>query len=182
MRSMIILGFHRSLAFGALAVSGCQLDTGPQPKEPEPVVLFDCSDGNDRIRLLGRNNDYLAVEKRLDKVGAVTMETFMWDEIRSVRVTGQQGGHQSHIRFSDRLDHFILFEGSNGELADRPGETYAGATILSASDPDQPRLQISCEATELNRGVVEAVRSWEIERGRPEPQAEEPGSPFDGWF
>lgn len=104
------------------------------------------------------------------------------DNIRIGQVIGQKGGHQTHVRLSDESSHYILFEGSNGELTEQPGLTYAGAAILPVSSEDTPRLQFSCEATELNRGVVEAVRSWEIERGRPAPQNEEPGSRFDGWF
>src|SRR5690606_13624858 len=57
-----------------------------------------------------------------------------WSNIRLGFVNGQQGGHQSHIRFTRGDTHYVVFEGANGQATTRPGFTYSGIAIVAGPD------------------------------------------------
>lgn len=147
---------------------------------PEPEVLFECRDDAWSVTLIGTEDGRLLLETRPQGAGIGNVAS-SWDEVREGYVVGQQGGHQSHIRLYDGLRQIILFEGEDGQLANNPGRTYAGALTITERNPQQD-FAIACTADETNVGLVANVRRWAESSGAKLPQPEEDGSPFDAWF
>ena len=147
------------------------------------LVLFDCASAEQRFILHGSPGGNLSLEIAERRDGALGISTWRdgWSEIRTGYVIGQQGGHQSHLRLSDGSDHFILFEGENGQLSDTPGETYAGVSLVEDAG-GEPASLVSCEASPANRSVIANVRGLRARAGLPELAGEETGGSFDGWF
>ena len=145
-----------------------------------PQTLFECSDQRWRVSLLGTDDGRLVLLTAPHGRGMGNAQS-AWDEVRQGYVVGQQGGHQSHIRLYDGVRHIILFEGEDGQLADRPGRTYAGAVTQTARDPQQD-FSVVCAADAINGALVENLIDWAERTGVPRPEAEEPDSPFNGWF
>lgn len=102
-----------------------------------------------------------------------------WSNVRLGRVTGQQGGHQSHVRFSNGDTHYIVFEGADGQLSRRPGYSYSGIAVV-AGERELARLECRGAAA-IASGMTEAVRALAPVplRGRLDETRE---SFFDGWF
>ena len=150
--------------------------------QPEPIVLFDCASDAHRVRLLGRYGGELVLESWDAKFPSITVEDTMWADVRSGRVIGQQGGHQSHVRLNGRGTQYILFEGQDGQLADDPGRAYAGVLKFEGQSADEPVSEIACSATDLNRNVADEVRDYRRKNGKPVPAEEDPDGPFDAWF
>ncbi len=85
-------------------------------------------------------------------------------------VVGQGGGRQEHFRFTNGDTQYIVYRGTNGRLADRPGRSYSGLTVMRGSRTISNR---QCSAAQVNSG-------WEsyAQSARQEPE----GSLYDGWF
>jgi hypothetical protein len=147
-------------------------------------VLFDCASPEYRYILHGSPDRELSLEISDKSDGPIGVSTWRgrWTDMRTGYVTGQQGGHQRHLRLSDRAGHFILYEGENGELAEVPGQTYAGVSLLEGAGEGEPVNLASCEASAANRSVVQSVRDLRARAGLPELPEEEPDGPFDAWF
>ena len=96
--------------------------------------------------------------------------------------TGQQGGHQSHLRLFDGNRHYVFFEGNNGALSETPGVTYAGVSLMEAGGSAEEVTLASCEADETNSSLLESVRRLREGAGLPALATEDAGGPFDGWF
>lgn len=94
-------------------------------------------------------------------------------------VTGQQGGRQRHVRFTSGVTHYVVFEGVDGQLADRPGRTYSGIAVLSA-DREQATLSCRGGATITPGFTVSVIAQAPAERRT--ALEETPGGPFDAWF
>ena len=105
-----------------------------------------------------------------------------WTETRTGRVVGQLGGHQSHVRLYDGQRNIIFYEGLDGELADRPGRTYAGVVEVGPSGMEEPKALAECEASATNRALLDNVRTARETAGKPPFPEEDAGSAFDGWF
>ena len=116
--------------------------------------------------------------------GKVGVSTWLhsWSDIRTGYVTGQQGGHQSHLRLFDGERHFVLYEGENGRLSDVPGATYAGVALMGGGLNAEPEELAACEASPTNRALLENVRKVRAVAEASELADEEVGGPFDMWF
>ena len=160
-----------------LALSACT-----EPEAPD-FVLFDCASAKQRYILHGAPDGSLSLEiaEELDSPLGVSTWRGRWTAIRSGHVTGQQGGHQRHLRLSDREGHFILYEGENGALSDAPGKTYAGVSWVEGNG-GEPVSLASCEASPTNRSVVENVNDLRVRAEIPQLAQEELDGPFDAWF
>lgn len=157
--------------------------------DPAPVAarnvaetLFHCRDDMWDVRLLGAPDGKLVLVTNPHAMeGATAGANSNWQDIREGYLVGQQGGHQGHIRLYDGHRQIILFEGMDGDLADRPGRTYAGALTQTDANPAQD-FRVECEAGETNRQLTENLRDWAERTGGPAPVPEDAGGPFDGWF
>ncbi|ANU06500.1 hypothetical protein [Paraurantiacibacter namhicola] len=163
------------MAIGALAAT-------PAGASKTPQVLFECKDADWSVRLLGTGDGKLVlITSRLSGPPSTAGVTSSWREVREGRVTGQEGGHQSHLRLHDGYRQIILFEGRSGNLSDNPGETHAGAMTFTQRNPAQD-LRVTCEADETNAKLVENTVKWAEQTGGPVPQPEDEGGEFDAWF
>ncbi|HTN15831.1 MAG TPA: hypothetical protein VL094_13600 [Sphingomonadaceae bacterium] len=167
----------------SLAVLAFSLAVSAGEGEPSPL-LFDCAGETGRYRLFGSGEGNFALEIEEAREGPTGVSTWLlqWTEARTGYVIGQQGGHQSHLRLTDGLAHYIFFEGVNGQLSGAPGVTYAGIVRVDGSGDSQPVSLASCEANETNRNLLENVQRERVDAGLPELATEDVDGPFDGWF
>ncbi len=161
-----------------IGLTGCATVDGTA----ESHILFNCQDKNWSVQLIGTDSGQLVLTtKPLSDSPITGNSTSNWQEIRSGHVTGQEGGHQRHIRLFDGRRHTILFEGRNGQLSDDPGRTYAGVASFEPSDP-QRSFAVNCAADTHNANVAENVRAWLLGAGLPAPIEEVEGGEFDAWY
>ncbi|HKX88091.1 MAG TPA: hypothetical protein VJM13_02690 [Sphingopyxis sp.] len=104
-----------------------------------------------------------------------------WSNVRLGFVTGQQGGHQSHIRFTRGDTHYIVFEGANGQAAINPGHSYSGIAIVAGADGGKELGRLDCGNGQDASAMAEAVRNRAPAMLR-ERLDETTDGPFDGWF
>jgi hypothetical protein len=99
------------------------------------------------------------------------------DDNRNVHfgsVIGQGGGSEQHLRFTNNGTHYVVYSGTNGNLADRPGRTYSGLNVwrgrrlVSSRQCDRPTVGQNGAAFPPNANI-----------GIPR---EPVGGPFDGWM
>ncbi len=107
-----------------------------------------------------------------------------WSNVRIGSVVGQGGGHQSHVRFTSGDRHYIIYEGENGTLAERPGVRHSGVYIGSGADAGNEVAHHQCRGSPVLLGnwrdmVQDHAPPALLEAGILE---EEPGGPFDAWF
>lgn len=145
------------------------------------ATLFACT-GTDGSARLSVDGDRLVLVTQAGGSSRTVTTDAGWTNLHFGRVVGQQGGHQTHVRLTDDTGEYILFEGLDGQLADRPGRTYAGLSaelrVGNASG-----LTVECTpASDVNRQVVSAVAAAAERASKPVPQDEPEGSPYDGWF
>ena len=107
-----------------------------------------------------------------------------WSNVRIGMVTGQGGGHQSHVRFTSGDRHYIVYEGEDGTLADTPGRRYSGIYVGDGADAGREVANRQC------RGNSVLLGNWIGMAHDHAPPAlresgvlhEEEGGPFDAWF
>ncbi len=104
-----------------------------------------------------------------------------WSNVRLGFVTGQQGGHQSHIRFSRGDTHYVVFEGANGQAATNPGYSYSGIAIVAGADAGKTLGRLDCGNGLDASAMAEAARDRAPAALR-ERLNETTDGPFDGWF
>jgi hypothetical protein len=104
-----------------------------------------------------------------------------WSNVRLGFVNGQQGGHQSHIRFTRGDTHYVVFEGANGQATTRPGFTYSGIAIVAGPDGGKSLGRLECGNGLDASAMAEAVRDRAPAALR-EQLNETLDGPFDGWF
>lgn len=148
---------------------------------PSDQVLFRCSDDAWNVTLYGTGDGRLLLETRSTGAGNIGNVASSWDEVREGYVRGQGGGHQRHLRLFDGFRQIILFAGEDGELADQPGRTYAGALTITERNPQQD-FAVTCMTDETNAALLDNVRAWAERTGAKTPVPEEEGGPFDAWF
>lgn len=167
----------------ALALSASLAGAAPAAAAGQGVeTLFACEDAEWAVTLLGTEDGRLLLVTNPKALpGARANYASTWEEIREGRVIGQQGGRQSHIRLFDGIRQIVLFEGVDGELADEPGRTYAGAFTQTEKNPEQD-FAIDCEASETNAALARNLTRWAGETGTLPPLPEPEDGPFDGWF
>ena len=107
-----------------------------------------------------------------------------WSNIFVGAVTGQMGGHQSHVRFARGDHHYILFEGVDGAAARNPGREYSGIHVASGADGARQLAHLECRGRPILLGDFTSVLADHAppavrDRG---VQVETPGGPFDAWF
>jgi hypothetical protein len=105
-----------------------------------------------------------------------------WSNVRIGMVTGQQGGSQHHIRFTQGDSHYIVFHGVDGQLADRPGRTYSGVVQVLGPEGEWEGNSWDCKRRAAIHPDFEdtvAALAPEALRGS---LIETEGSAFDGWF
>lgn len=158
--------------------------TGGAAHRAEPPPLFDCKGTAARYFLRSSDDGSLLVEIEAPNARAPGVSTRLegWTEIRTGRVVGQQGGHQSHVRLYDGQRNIIFYEGLDGELAARPGRTYAGVVEVGPSGTEEPETLAECRASATNRALLDNVRTARDAAGKPAFPEEDEGSAFDGWF
>ena len=163
-----------------LALSACGGAVGQTPE----TAIFDCDGGKYRYRVHDSGDGNLALEIEDRRPGPVGVSTYLldWSDMRTGYVTGQQGGHQSHLRLFDGDRHYVLFEGNNGALSESPGASYAGVSLIEEGGSAEEVTLASCDASETNSSLLESVRRLREAAGLPALAIEEAGSPFDGWF
>jgi hypothetical protein len=153
-------------------------------ERPWPPPLFDCAGKGERYVLRSLEDGDLVLEIEEATQGKVGVSTWLhsWSDIRTGYVTGQQGGHQGHLRLFDGKQHLVLYEGVNGRLSDVPGAAYAGVALVDGGSNSEPEELVACEASETNRTLLENVRKVRADAEAPELADEEAGGPFDVWF
>jgi hypothetical protein len=104
-----------------------------------------------------------------------------WSNVRLGFVTGQQGGHQSHIRFTRGDTHYIVFEGANGQAAVNPGHSYSGIAIVAGPDGGKALGRLDCGNGTDASAMADAARDRAPAALR-EQLNETLNGPFDGWF
>lgn len=100
-----------------------------------------------------------------------------WSNVHTGQVRGQgAGGWQEHVRFSTGATHYIVFRGTDGALASRPGRSYSG---IAVQGPGVDRTLACPGGARIAPSLVEAV----TERAPPEAElGEAADGPFDAWF
>ncbi len=105
-----------------------------------------------------------------------------WSNVRIGMVTGQQGGSQHHIRFTQGDSHYIVYHGVDGQLADRPGRTYSGVTQVLGPNGEWEGNSWNCKrGAQIDPGFEDTVAAMVPEVLRP-GLIETRGGAFDGWF
>lgn len=116
--------------------------------------------------------------------GKVGVSTWLhaWTDVRTGWVGGQQGGHQSHVRLNDGQRNYVLYEGEDGSLAERPGRTCAGVVVVGRDDIGNIEVVADCEASGTNRALLDNLRKMRDAAGQPDLPEEVENGPFDAWF
>lgn len=102
--------------------------------------------------------------------------------IRLGHVTGQGGGHQTHVRFSRGDTHYIVYEGANGSLAVDPGHLYSGIAVLQGADGGRELATLACHAKAMQHPDFADELAGYLPSADPEHLAEQTDGPFDAWF
>jgi len=105
-----------------------------------------------------------------------------WDNVRIGLVTGQGGGSQHHIRFTLGDSHYVVFHGIDGQLADRPGRTYSGVSVVSGPVGEREGAVLDCRrGARIDPRFEDSLAAHAPEAVR--DRLEEPaGSAFDRWY
>lgn len=162
----------------AIMLTGCVSDP------PLPAPLFDCKGKEERYILRALDDGALALEIQAPPKGNIGTSTHLvnWTEIRTGFVTGQQGGHQGHVRLSDGPRHFVLYEGRNGQLSNSPGKSYAGVALVTGNTDSEPQTLAECPASPINQTLLDNVQKERTAANAPPLVDEDSGGAFDGWF
>ncbi len=104
-----------------------------------------------------------------------------WSNVRLDNVTGQQGGYQSHIRFTRGSSHYVAFEGEDGQLADRPGRRYSGIAVLSGARGERTLANLDCANAATRANLTDRLLRL-ISPSLAAKLREVSGGPFDMWF
>lgn len=167
-----------------LLLSGCAGANEILAGADLPPPLFSCA-GNEYTYILHHVGDgALALEIAGPTRGNIGTGTWLtdWQDQRIGYVTGQDGGHQHHLRLVTDEGSYILYEGNNGKLTDAPGRTYAGVTYWpNAANVGESTL-VQCAADGPNGRFVETVQQLRSDANLAPLAEEVADGPFDGWF
>lgn len=150
--------------------------------EPAETMIYSCRFGRKTASVCtGGGQAHLrygpAGSPELDIVSAPD-----WSNVRIGMVTGQQGGSQHHIRFTQVDSHYIVYHGVDGQLADRPGRTYSGMVLVLGPQGEWEGSSLKCRGgAEIHPEFEDAVAATAPEHLRA-GLVETEGGAFDGWF
>lgn len=101
-----------------------------------------------------------------------------WSNIREGGVVGGGRGHQTHLRFSNRAYHYVVFWGYAGSLTERPGTYWSGIAITRK---DGFEKVLTCPG----RAMVASDPIGDLYRFAPDSlrgELEDKDSDFDAWY
>ena len=105
-----------------------------------------------------------------------------WSNVHLGSVSGGGGGHEDHIRFTNRETHYVVFVMDEGSLMDHPGRRRSGIAVVQGV-PGKGDKYLDCRAHATIApnwdGKANGVVSGRQDEG---PEYEEPDGPFDIWF
>ena len=151
----------------------------------DEIVVYSCRFGRDTASVCAGNGQaHFRLQRKkqplLDDVDIASAPD--WSNVRIGMVTGQQGGSQHHIRFTQVNDHYIVHHGVDGQLADRPGRTYSGVVQVLGPEGEWEGNTWTCKGRATIHPEFEDVVAAQAPESLRAGLNETEGSAFDGWF
>ena len=148
----------------------------------EETVIYSCTFGKKIGSLCAGNGALHYRFGALRKPGLSLSSNSDWENVRLGYVIGQGGGHQSHVRLTNGETHYIVYEGENGKLADKPGRLYSGITVVGGQRGDIKLAYLVCKRNAIvHPSMTEAARAL-APAAKLDQLNEVQDGPFDGWF
>ena len=156
--------------------------SGTQCRAPE-AVLYSCRFGRAVGSVCGGRGVLAYRFGALGKPSLEVASTPDWSNVHVGWVGGQGGGHQSHVRFTTGNHHYVVFEGENGALSDRPGRTDSGIYVGRGPQGDEVGYHQCGKGPDPHRDWGDALLDHApAEVGARGIPVEAENGPFDAWF